>query len=338
MVTFSGVTACVVGNGFMNAGRNVILVAQRKQKTGDFNLIVGLVTIGVALCSVGAVLIGLSLAVLPQIVVACLCGLDTVFSLGWWKFCFNFKPSTTHVLGIISILLGCTSVLFNSRDLDTPLMNPSQLFHAYDLPSYRIYLLMVCVLHFLFNIYNSIVMRNQDSSLFNATIFSISSASLGTQSIVMSKTLAMLARLAVEEDFYFLRSTFNLCFISFVFFVGVVSFLFWKYSVASGESHYTVNLFKPVNDCTWIIFTALSGGIYFREISHLGSLNSFYSVSLVAVGIILAFKDGTDMCSEIPSPAKEKLPFLNNEDCGSEASNKEPAVQISIPSPQTGEC
>jgi len=290
MLLYIGVIGCVIGYAFLDAGKNVLILIQRKQKVEE-DISKCLILSGLTVVAFGAFLVLSSLAFLPQILVASLGSLQSFYSLVWYKFFSGIPITIRQIVGAICICAGCTLMYQDCKSrMQTPPMNPAQLFHAYSKTAYQTYLIIVCLTHFFLSCYNSYRTQVKSPPIVDTILFSVQSAMLGTQFMVMSKTIAMLLRLNVARDVNFF-SIFNGGFLVATIFVAIISLLFWINRVSTSESRFDATIIKPMNQITWIIFGALSGGIYFEEIQNAGFVHVVYALLYIVLGMWFAYLD-----------------------------------------------
>jgi len=307
---YFGVLGSVIGYAFQCAGANIISLVQRKQKI-DEEIGKCLLISGVTCFAFGAFLVLSSLAFLPQILVVSLGSLQTVYSLVWHRFFNGIPVSIRQLVGASCVCAGCVLMYQDCKSrMQTPLMNPVQLFHAYSAPTYQTYLTIVCFLHFIISTYNQCQPQSKNNrNLVDTILYSVQGAMLGTQFMVMSKTIGMLLRLHVSHEVNFFN-TFNGGFLCATSFVAIISILFWSNRGSIGESRFDISIIKPTNKITWIIFGVLSGGLYFEEIQSAGLVHVFYALLYIVLGIWFGHLD--PLLHGVDEPKKEKLFLLTD--------------------------
>jgi len=327
MLLYIGIVGCVIGYAFLDFGKNVLILVHRKQKVEE-EISKCLILSAVAYILFGSILVFSSLTFLPYIVVAAFGSLQTLYSLLWCRFFNGIDISTRQLMGALGICAGCALLYQDGEErLTSPLMNPAQLFHAYSKPYYQSYLIAICCLHFIINCYNSFRTQNYHlSPIVDIVLFSIQSAMLGTQYMVMSKTIAMLLRLYASNDVNFYNA-FNGGFLIASILVTIISTLFWKHRVSISESKFDISIIKPMNQIMWVIFAVLSGGLYFEEIQNLGFVRLAYALIYIIVGIWFAHTD--PLLHGTPLTKKESVALLTDSS-DDETSEEIPGTEVVV--------
>jgi len=328
MLLYFGIAGCVIGYAFLDFGKNVLILVHRKQKV-DEEISKCLVLSAVAYILIGSILVFSSLTFLPYVVVAVFGSLQTFYSLLWCRFFNGIDISARQLLGALSICAGCALMYEESTDkIMTPPMNPIQLFRSYSKPYYQSYLIIICVLHFIIGCYNTFRTKyNELSPVTDIVLFSVQTAMLGTQYMVMAKTIAMLLRLYASNDVKF-NTTFNGGFLIASILVFIISVLFWKHRVSISESKFDISLIKPLNQMLWVAFAVLSGGIYFEEIGNVGLIHVIYSLTYTMLGIWFAHVD--PLLHGTPLTKQESAAFLKDLSSDEETSEELAAKDVIV--------
>ena len=190
----------------------------------------------------------------------------------------------------------------------------NDLRRAYSIGGYKFYCLAMLVLLFFVNrCYKSLgeaIAKGSAAERVNtnryktvqALCYALISAILGTQQMLQAKCLSELLRLSAEG-----QNQFQNPFLYAVLFIYCVATVFWLYRMNIALKRWDGLFIIPVLQVFWLVFTILSGGIYFDEFIHFssGQLLGFVSgVFIVFFGVYLLMPPSTDTGSGDGTPLK----------------------------------
>lgn len=102
-------------------------------------------------------------------------------------------------------------------------------------------------------------------SLIEPLSYVVSSAILGTQAVLQSKTLSMLLQVTFTTENQFLQPTIYIVLFTWLFFVS-----FWLNRLNKGLELFPPQFIIPVLQVFFVLFAILSGGIFFSEFVDFG--------------------------------------------------------------------
>jgi len=109
-----------------------------------------------------------------------------------------------------------------------------------------------------------------DPRLVSGFFYSFASAMTGTQSVVLGKTLAIIARnyAAGKIELFDPLDLFVVFFVLIVFVSFLITFAFWLYRRTESMVLFDTIFIAPLNQVMWLTFSTVAGGIYFHEFEN----------------------------------------------------------------------
>jgi len=106
--------------------------------------------------------------------------------------------------------------------------------------------------------------------LVSGFFYSFASAMTGTQSVVLGKTLAIIARnyAAGKIEMFDPLDLFVVFFVLIVFVSFLITFAFWLYRRTESMVLFDTIFIAPLNQVMWLTFSTVAGGIYFHEFEN----------------------------------------------------------------------
>jgi len=263
-----GAVLSVIAGIFVNIGSGTLHLANGKKKLGEKmpRFSIGFAWLGLL---VGTMIYIVALAFTPLTVVACLGSSHFIYNMMWYATFYKFKITIPNIIGACCLTVGCLIMV-----LDSPVRfvhaqhSSTQLFHLYSTEPYKIYLSFICIAYILLGGLAKAIECGYlvflDCPIVSAFIFSVQSSMLGTQSIVLGKTIVGLLRLYLNGRINIFHP-FNLIFLSIACIFCLISTLFWLWRNNISEQMFEKRYINPMNESLWIIFTIVSGGVYFQE-------------------------------------------------------------------------
>jgi len=271
-------------------------------------------------CGAACIFIGtinwlISAAYAPQSILAAIGSLHLLWKIFWHVWLFGYKITLKNLFGTFCIAGGLLLIVF-----ERPVENEevqyslSQLFHFYSSLPYVTYLTCICILYMSFSILIPFVQKQRWMYL-EAFLFSSQTAMLGTQSLVLGKTMSTLARLHLERLIE-LKKPFNLVFFLVVCIFCLISTFFWIWRVGEGRTQYqAIPCIECLDQSLWILFSMVSGGIYFQEFEHFNlhsKLIFTYGCSLLVFGMYFLTRENEPENSDTTlEDLKDAVPLLD---------------------------
>eukprot|EP00241_Pyramimonas_parkeae_P017608 CAMPEP_0114292092 /NCGR_PEP_ID=MMETSP0059-20121206/8870_1 /TAXON_ID=36894 /ORGANISM="Pyramimonas parkeae, Strain CCMP726" /LENGTH=870 /DNA_ID=CAMNT_0001413703 /DNA_START=249 /DNA_END=2861 /DNA_ORIENTATION=- len=150
---------------------------------------------------------------------------------------------------------------------------------------------------------------SQRSQQLQPLLYAAFSAMLGSQSVLMAKTLSQLLRTTLTGDLQALVSWFTYTIL--VVFVGTASF--WATRLNKSLQLFPALTIVPLMQINWTLFSIVSGGMYFKEFeAFTGAQASLFvlGVLVVLAGVILLSWNPADSLQRY-DPMKAELPLAH---------------------------
>ncbi|KAJ1428559.1 magnesium transporter NIPA-domain-containing protein [Ochromonadaceae sp. CCMP2298] len=204
---------------------------------------------------------------------------------GWWV---HNEPVTANVLGATAAILGgnIMVVIFGNRDAQeltsTDLINlykNNNVYHAYLALAFVIWL----VNHKTYVFYENARLKEGrllwKHSFIEPFCYAVSSAVVGTQAVLNSKSLALL----LESTRTGRKNEFQHWFLYFVLATWLLMVTYWLQRLDSSLEKFPPMFIIPVMQVFFVLFAIICGGIYFEE------FNAFSTVQFVGfiVGVVM---------------------------------------------------
>ncbi|GMI04960.1 hypothetical protein TrRE_jg4548, partial [Triparma retinervis] len=252
--------------------------------------------VGAFLFMIGGVLNFVSFSYAAQSLLASLGSVQFVSNVVFGKFVLGEKVFCRTWLATLVICMGNILIVYYSNR-DTKEYTANELLEAYTL-DYKWYCLaafvFLIVVQRIYNYCGRLIHAFESKRLAapngyktsQAICYSLFSAILGTQQMLQAKCLSELLRMTVSGNNQMLKP-----FTYAVIFIYIVATVFWLYRMNEALRRYDGLFIIPVLQVFWLVFTIVSGGIYFQEFHHfsqtqmigfcIGVLVVFYGVYLL---------------------------------------------------------
>jgi uncharacterized membrane protein len=208
-----------------------------------------------------------SFAFAAQSLLASLQSVQFITNLFLGKFLLKASITNKMLTGTFLTVIGtCIAVQFSSKTVLE--LNIDEMVTLYKNPVYIVYLVLMVsfsiVLHLMYQHFENKKKEMNPirySEVLLPLSYSLSSAMIGTQSVVHAKVIAELlaAQMTGSENVF--NSKFTYLAIMFWF----LSALFWLKRLNRAIGTFNPMLIIPLLQCSFIFFSILSGGIYFKE-------------------------------------------------------------------------
>ncbi|KAK3276231.1 hypothetical protein CYMTET_15683 [Cymbomonas tetramitiformis] len=149
--------------------------------------------------------------------------------------------------------------------------------------------------------------------------YAVYSSSLGTQSVLMAKTLSTMLRLLLSADYSLFASWF--------FYVVIVAFVctasFWTTRLNMSLKLFPAMIIIPMMQINWTLFSIVSGGMYFQEFKDFSTLNMCVfcaGVGVVFIGVTTLSTAKSAMAGDLDDK-DAKAPCLDLENSTSDLSD-----------------
>ena len=141
----------------------------------------------------------------------------------------------------------------------------------------------------------------------SGAVYALCSAMPGTLSVVLGKTLAIIARRFFSGKLHLFHpiDTFNIIFILMVFISFSATQIYWMVRYNRSMKRFDPVFILPMNQVMWITFSTIAGGLYFHEFSN---ANATQWISLIG-GLTINY---LGLFRLVPSThAKKKLTYAD---------------------------
>jgi len=298
--TYLGALLCIGGNVSINTGVNLIKLGQGtdilKNQPGQIQLLIGWLLF---ISGNGINFVALSMA--PQMLLGSLGSVQFIANLIFLGVYLGQDIRMRNIFGTLLVIAGNTVLIFDYslRVEQRTEYSADQLYELYNRTEYKTYVVVSVLVYLLFQKFEDSNLcfrlfneskaspRSQTWTVMSGLMFSSCSAMLGTQSLVTGKTLAVLMKnySLGREEFFNPQDMFNISFFVMVLGAWFVFMLFWMWRLSLSLTLYDAMFIIPVNQIMWILFSVISGGIYFREFEEFQTSD----VILLVSGLILVF-------------------------------------------------
>lgn len=208
-----------------------------------------------------------SFAFAAQSLLASLQSVQFITNLLLGKFLLKASVTNKMLMGTSLTVIGtCIAVQFSSKAVLE--LNIDEMVTLYKNPIYIVYLVLMAafsmVLHFIYHYYDKKKKEMNPlrySELVLPLSYSLSSAMIGTQSVVHAKVIAELLAAQITGSENVFTSKFTYLSIMFWFLTALI----WLKRLNRALGVFNPILIIPLLQCSFIFFSILSGGIYFKE-------------------------------------------------------------------------
>lgn len=223
-----------------------------------------------------------SFAYAAQSVLAALGAFEFVCNVFFGKVLLN-EPITLRLVGGTSLIMTGTIISMIFSDHSETAYSLVDLEDYYYSPLYITYMAVLALLTMSCQTYLTLVNRPgcpPVSNAIQAVLYSFVSATVGTQSVVFAKSLSVIVFEMTQHGFGTMKSWFTYI----IIFSWVASMSFWLYRMNNALKTFHDNNIIPVLLTFWILFSIISGGVYFQEFTEMSLLHAL----LFSLGVILS--------------------------------------------------
>ncbi|GMH63129.1 hypothetical protein TL16_g03634 [Triparma laevis f. inornata] len=257
---------------------------------------------GALMFIIGGVLNFMSFGFAAQSLLASLGSVQFVSNVVFGKFVLGEMVTAKTWLATLVICVGNMLIVYFSNR-DSKEYTAGELFMAYS-QDYKWYCLAVLILLFIiqktYNCFKSMAdvklkitgfIPNYYKTVM-AVCYALFSAILGTQQMLQAKCLSELLRMTFSGNNQFFNP-----FTYGVIFVYIIATVFWLYRMNEALQRYDGLFIIPVLQVFWLVFTIVSGGIYFQEFHHFSQtqmIGFVAGVLVVFLGVYLLMPSDKD--------------------------------------------
>jgi len=258
--------------------------------------------VGTAIFISGAFLNFASFGFAPQSTLASLGSIQFVCNILFGKLLLKKVITWKMFLGLLLAVGGTVlAVMFASRDAAeiSDVQDLVDLWNNLYWIAYTVILVVVAALiHFTYNVLD-LKDSKYNLEIVMATMYAVLSALFGTLSVVFAKTLAILLELQTQNI-----NTFS----EWYSYVTAVSWLvlmaFWLYRLNSALSLYNPLLIIPLLQSSFILFSNISGGLYFQEFNYMKPIMwvgfcSGVFIMFIGIFLLVPSNEGADSDNEL---------------------------------------
>uniref|UniRef100_A0A383W012 Magnesium transporter n=1 Tax=Tetradesmus obliquus TaxID=3088 RepID=A0A383W012_TETOB len=302
-----GVGINLVGSILINLGTNVMKLGHNKRAalpeplTGSKKAVSKIREwqIGVALFSVGNVANFISFGYAAQSLLAAIGCVQFVSNVLFASFVLKEKVFAAVIIAISCIVGGCI-VLVSFGSHSSSEYTYKDLLALYGKPAYVSYMaigaavVMAAYAGFWIGQRQVSAKGPRAAALWGAVLpllYCLFSAIIGTQSVLFSKTLAVLLRATASGDNQLTKWFTWLVLPAFLF-----TAVFWVSRLNKGLKMFPAMVIVPMLQICWTLFSILSGMLYFQEYQEMGWLQASMfclGVAIVFAGVFLLTKAST---------------------------------------------
>lgn len=277
--------------------------------------------IGICIFVVGNIANFLSFGFAAQSLLASLGTVQFVSNVFFASFVLKERV-TWRVIGGTTCIIGGVVVLVLFGNKKSEELHVDDLIDLYRDSAYAVYLCcLACLVVMGYLLYRLGRTGEPGSpvSMIAPLAYAVYSSSLGTQSVLMAKTLSTMLRLLLSGDFSLFTSWF--------FYVVIVSFVctasFWTTRLNMSLKLFPAMIIIPMMQINWTLFSIVSGGMYFQEFRDFSTMNMCVfcaGVGIVLIGVTTLSTAKSAMAGDVDK-YDGKAPCLNLEDSTSDTSD-----------------
>jgi len=286
-----GIALGIAGSISVNAGQNLQsfsmsrlvcdMTIKRQDPSKGLNLYKSWIwLLGMALYFIGAALIFASYKFAPQSTLASLGGIQFATNIFFAKLLQNMEITKRMLLGTLLTIGGTTLVvLFSSKEnlVVKEVVDLVRLWERKPWIGYLIWLMVSTVVLLLVSRFYSKKPEPKNKNI-RAVVSAISISMWGALGVVFAKLGSILL---------FLQSEGTNVFYNFFTYVTLLSWIiltvFYLVRMKSALSTYEPIFFIPLLQANFIVFSNVSGGIYFKEFNHMEWYQWIFSICGIAV-------------------------------------------------------
>jgi len=317
-----GVLITICGNLSINFGINLAKIGMNHIKNRRNGLGKTIKVLGWSLFLCGNVANFAGLCMAPQSLLGCLGSLQFISNLFFAGVFLKEKITIKNYLGTVAVVLGNLIIIIWSPLKESQRRyTTTELFMLYNKTPYKIYLASICIGYFLLSLFSSLggnsalscSQGGKKCQWIDGVVFSAMSAMLGTQSLILGKTMSYMLKLSFQGYIVFFRpfNAFNVLFAVCIAGFLAVSAYFWMWRMRMSLQLFETMFIIPLNQCMWILFSVVGGGIYFEEFNQMkfiGGLRLIYAMCFILMGVFLLCPSSLENRNSKNIP--EKLPFM----------------------------
>lgn len=225
--------------------------------------------------SLGSILNFVSFAFAPQSLLAALGSVQFVANVIFGKLLLDITPSFLIGFSTAVIVAGnVIVVMFSPESKESVAYDADELLELYTETTYIIYVAFILSMIIVCIMVLRVASRSESPSLAAPIAFALSSAAVGTNAVIFSKSLSMLLYVTLSEESQLMH-----WYLYTVIALLVICIIFWLKQVNRAlQTYHQGNAIIPILQVVWIMFSALGGGVYFKE------FNSFTNFQLLMFG------------------------------------------------------
>eukprot|EP01101_Sappina_pedata_P008491 TRINITY_DN4719_c0_g1_i1.p1 TRINITY_DN4719_c0_g1~~TRINITY_DN4719_c0_g1_i1.p1 ORF type:complete len:433 (+),score=104.92 TRINITY_DN4719_c0_g1_i1:90-1388(+) len=289
---------------------------------------------GISIFCIGNIVNFWALSYSAQSMLAAVGSIQFLTNLVFAAFLFKEKIQTKSYIGTLLIISGNVLIVFFATH-EASDYGVDQLFAMYLRKPFAIYLIL-CYLSagslYIAHYWINSKLESNDISSFSSWVvifvpvsYAAFSALIGTQSVILGKSMSVLLRSTLTGDNQ-LNHYFTWAIVALFIFLSA----FWIYQLNRALKLYSSMFIVPALQGMWIIFSILSGGIYFEEFVNFSVLQ----MAMFTLGVTLLI-GGVVLMSPAPAAtekANDELEEFEMEpiELGEDDDLSEPAPEIAI--------
>eukprot|EP00742_Colponemidia_sp_Colp-10_P006732 GILJ01007217.1.p1 GENE.GILJ01007217.1~~GILJ01007217.1.p1 ORF type:complete len:573 (-),score=53.10 GILJ01007217.1:273-1991(-) len=245
--------------------------------------------LGTLMFIVGNVLNFVALGLGPQSLLASLGSVQFVSNVAFIYFFLKQKVTRRVLFATTAIVAGnVLLVIFSSHDSSSH--DIEELKNLYTGIGYRAYICTVVavalLLHVVYKLMKRDMSRRQQTdrdistrrSRFLGFCYAMTSAIIGTQSVILAKSTSGLLLTSISGD-----SQFGAWFTYVILFAWLATIIFWIVRLNSALKRFDAIFIIPTLQVIWTIFSILGGGVYFNEFASYDAL----SIAMFVLGVVI---------------------------------------------------